>query len=231
MRMQSISRAILVCGLLSQTGCFKLARETPILHQYVLGGGGAQADAVAPQRVGGTTIGVRRLDLATYLASPAIVVRRGGHQVITSEYHRWAEDPMHGINRALATHLAATSSVGAVDVAPWTPRALHDYLVQLHVSRFEGVADSLATQGEAQMLATWEIIRPGDGAVLARGSTDYRQRGWEVGDYGALVKLLDAGLLGVSNDVITCIARLPTVAAAPVVVAPAPVPMACARGR
>ena len=81
------------------------------------------------------------------------------------------------------------------------------------------------------MLATWEIIRPEDGAVLARGSTDYRQRGWEVGDYGALVKLLDAGLLGVSNDVITCIARLPTVAAPPVVVAPAPVPMACARGR
>ena len=93
------------------------------------------------------------------------------------------------------------------------------------------VADSLATQGEAQMLATWEIIRPLDGAVLARGSTDYRRSGWEVGDYGALVKLLDAGLLDVSNDVITCIARLPAGAAVPVVAAPAPVAMACARGR
>lgn len=230
MRIQSISRALLVCVLVSPTGCFKLSRDTPVLHQYVLAGGGAQAEATAPQRVGGTTIGVRRLDLATYLASPAIVVRRGGHQVVTSEYHRWAEDPMHGITRALATHLAAISSVGAVDVAPWSARALHDYLLQLHVSRFEGVADSLATQGEAQMLATWEIIRPLDGAVLARGSTDYRQRGWDVGDYGALVRMLDAGLRDVSNDVITCIARLPSGAPVPPGLVTVPRAIACARG-
>jgi uncharacterized lipoprotein YmbA len=230
MRIQSIYRAILVCGLLSQTGCFKLGRDTPVLQQYVLGGGGAQADAVAPQRVGGTTIGVRRLDLAKYLASPAIVVRRDAHRIVTSEYHRWGEDPMQGITRALARHLAANSSVGAVDVAPWTPRAPHDYLVQLHVSRFEGVADSLAAKGEAQLLATWEIIRPLDGAVLARGSTDYRQRGWEVGDYGALVKLLDAGLRDVSNDVITCMARLSSVASAGAGLLPVPAAIACARG-
>ena len=160
MRKEIITRAIMICVLGAQTGCFKLGRDTPVLQQYVLAGGGAKADATAPQREGGMTIGVRRLDLAKYLASPAIVVRRGAHQIVTSEYHRWGEDPMQGINRALAGHLAATSSVGAVDVAPWTPRAPHDYLVQLHVSRFEGVADSLATTGEAQMAATWEIIRP-----------------------------------------------------------------------
>jgi len=228
---KSYIRAIVLCAVLTQAGCFKLGRNAPVLQQYVLEGGGAQADATAPQRVGGTTIGVRRLDLATYLASPAIVVRRGGHEIVTSEFQRWGEDPIEGISRALASHLAAHPSVAAVDVAPWSARAPHDFLVQLHIARFEGVAEERATTGEAQMLATWEIIRPEDGAVLARGSTDYRQRGWEVGDYGALVKLLDAGLLGVSNDVITCIARLPTVAAAPVVVAPAPVPMACARGR
>lgn len=229
MRNQNITRAIMVCALVAQAGCFKLSRDTQVLQQYVLGGGGAKAETTAPQRVGGTTIGVRRLDLATYLASPAIVVRRGAHEIVISEYHRWGEDLMQGINRALAAHLSATPSVGAVDVAPWAARAPHDYLVQLHVSRFEGVADSLATVGEAQLRATWEIIRPVDGAVLARGSTDYRERGWQVGDYSALVKLLDAGLQEISNDVVTCIGRLPGVG--PVAVGPLPVPgaIACAR--
>lgn len=230
MRTIHITRALMVGVLFAQTGCFKLGRDTPILRQYVLGGGGAQADATAPQRVGGTIIGVRRLDLATYLASPAIVLRRGAHQIVTSEYHRWAEDPLQGINHALARHLAATSSVGAVDVAPWAPRAPHDYLVQLHVSRFEGVADSLASTGAAQLLATWEVIRPSDGALLARGSTDYRQAGWQVGDYGALVDLLNAGLEGVANDIIACIARLPAVVAAGAGLLVVPGPIACARG-
>jgi hypothetical protein len=102
--------------------------------------------------------------------------------------------------------------------------------VQLHVARFEGVAEEAATQtqGEAQMLATWEIIRPMDGAVLARGSSDYRQR-WLVGDYAALVTLLDGGLNGVSRDIVACLARLPagspTAAGGEEIAAP----VACAR--
>lgn len=223
-----IARTVMLCGLLAQAGCFKLGRDTPVLQQYVLGGGGAQASATAPQRADGITIGVRRLDLATYLAIPAIVMRRGAHEIVISEFHRWGEDPGAGINRALAGHLAVVPGVRAADVAPWAARAPHDYLVQLHVMRFEGVADSLATQGEAQLRATWEIIRPHDGVVLARGSTDYRQQGWQVGDYASLVRLLDQGLSGVARDVVTCIARFP--AGTLTAEAAAVVPLACARG-
>ena len=230
MRKRHVMRTIALCALIAQAGCFKLGRTAPVLQQYVLEGGGARADATAPQRVGGTTIGVRRLDLATYLASPAIVVRRGGHEIITSEWHRWGEDPIEGISRALASHLAAAPSVGAVDVAPWAARAPHDFLVQLHVGRFEGVAEAQATTGEAQLLATWEIIRPDDGFVLARGSTDYRERGWQVGDYAALVKLLDGALRNVAGDVMTCIARLiPSAQPSAGLLQPATT-LACSRG-
>jgi uncharacterized lipoprotein YmbA len=226
MKKTNIARAIVLCSLLTQSGCFKLGRDTPVLQQYVLAGGGAQASPAAPQRADGIIIGVRRLDLATYLAIPAIVTRRGAHQIVISEFHRWGEEPGAGINRALAGHLRMLPGVRAADVAPWAPRAPHDYLVQLHVMRFEGVADSLATQGEAQLRATWEIIRPNDGAVLARGSTDYRQPGWQVGDYASLVRMLDDGLSGVARDVVTCVARFPagTLAAEPATV----VPLACA---
>lgn len=209
MRKTSVSLAILGCVLLTQAACFKLGRDTPVLRQYVLPSGGVRAAAAAPQRVGGTIIGVRRIDLADYLASPAIVIRRGARQIVTSEFHRWGEDPGQGINRALAAHLAATPSVGAVDVAPWAPRTPHDYLLQLHVTRFEGVADEAATTGDAQLLVSWEIITPQDGDVVARGKSDFRQGGWLVGDYGALVTLLDDLLNSLSRDVVACIARLP----------------------
>ena len=59
-----------------------------------------------------------------------------------------------------------------------------------------------ATEGEAYLAATWEIIRPDDGVVLARGTTDYRAGGWTIGDYGGLVTLLDAGLRELADDLI-----------------------------
>jgi hypothetical protein len=157
----------------------------------------------------GLTVGLRRLDLAPYLATPAIVVRRGV-LIETSGFRRWSEEPAAGISRAVAQCLAGEPRIGAVDVAPWSVRTYHDYVVQLHVTRMEGVApaDTLMTVGEAQLMATWEILRPVDGAVIARGETDHRENGWRVGDYSALVVLLDKGLLGLARDVARCFTRI-----------------------
>jgi uncharacterized lipoprotein YmbA len=193
--------AAFVLAVSALSGACSLGRDSPALQQYVLGRSEAAPAEATP--AAGLMLGVRRLDLAAYLASPAIVVRRGAHEITTSDFHRWGEDPGAGINRAVARHLAAGAGVRAVDVAPWAARSQHDYLIQLHVTRFEGVLpeDPAATRGEAHVLATWEIIRPADGSVLARGTTDYRQAGWTAGDYAGLVALLDAGLRVVARDV------------------------------
>lgn len=205
-------RKTIIClfAVLATGACFSLGRDTPPLLQYVLGGTPAAADGtVSPDR-DGLTVGLRRLDLTPYLASSSIVVRRGAHQIVVSEYHRWGEDPVAGINRAFAGYLGAAPPVRAVDVAPWPVRSQHDFVVQLHVSRFEGVApeDPLAVQGEAHLLANWELLRPQDGVVLARGVTDYSAGDWRVGDYAALVTLLDAGLIRMAGDIVACITRV-----------------------
>jgi uncharacterized lipoprotein YmbA len=210
MRSPSVmARLFFIAALFSLPGCFSLGRDTPLLEQYVLSGA-RTLEAAASDDPSGITLGMRRLDLAAYLATPSIVVRRGAHQIGTSEYHRWGEDLAHGINRAIASHIAAAVPIRAVNVAPWPVRTDHDYLLQLHVSRFEGIADSdlPSTRGAVQVVATWEILRPGDGAVLARGGTDYRQQGWRVGDYAALVTMLEDGLSGVARDVVSCVQRL-----------------------
>lgn len=201
--------------LLSMAACFSLGRDSPPLEQYVLGRVPVPEAAGTSPDATGFTIGMRRLQLAPYLASPAIVVRRGTHQIVTSDFHRWGEDPAESINRAVARYLAASRRVRAVDVAPWPGQARYDYLMQLHVAHFEGVAPEAASAlaGEVHILASWEIVRQRDGAVLARGTTDYRQRGWSVGDYARLVMMLDEGLSALARDMVSCLGIL--VAAAP----------------
>jgi uncharacterized protein len=197
--------------LIALTSC-SLSRDTPALDQYVLGGQPASATA-AVDNGGGLAIGVRRLDLAPYLAIPAIVVRRGDHQIVVSQYHRWGEDLDEGINRAVARYLAATPTVRSAQVAPWPLRAPHDFIVQIRVSRFEGTTDQDVAEGGAHVVATWEIVQPGGGPVLAVGGTDFRESGWAVGDYADLVMRLDRGLTHMAADIAACLTRV--AAAAP----------------
>lgn len=196
--------------ILSLPACFSLGRDSPPIEVYVIGGSIFQEDLAPVPGVDGITIGVRRLDLAPYLATPAIAVRRGSHGIVTSDFHRWGEDPGQGINRAVARHLAAAAPFQTVDVAPWPVRSRYDFLIQLHVSHFEGVVtgESSTTEGAAHVRAEWEIIRQQDETVLARGLTEHREEGWSVGDYAALVALLDQGLAVLARDVALAIGGL-----------------------
>ncbi len=206
-------RRILPLVLISLAGCFSLARNAPTPQHFVLGGAGPRRDDTVSRDPDRITVGLRRLQLAPYLATPFVVVRRGSNQITFSEFQRWGEDLGVGINRAVAGYLAARAPFADIDMAPWPLGTPHDYLIQLSVSRFEGAAPEAlsAVEGEAYMLATWEIIGQ-DGAVLARGTSDYREPGWKIGDYGGLVALLDAGLDGLANDLAT---RLETLARDP----------------
>jgi uncharacterized lipoprotein YmbA len=138
------------------------------------------------------------------------VIRRGPNQIEFSELHRWGVPLGGGINEAVAGRLFQRGSFKSVDVAPWSPGERPDYLIQLDVVRFEGLVPEEGTslEGEARMLIRWEIIRPADGAVLTRGTTDHRPDGWNVGDYAGLVTLLDAGLGALSDDLTAGIERL-----------------------
>ena len=196
-------------------GCFSLGRTEPPQQHYVLGGHLLREDP--PTRspssgpLAGLAIGIRRAQLAPYLEPTFLVVREGEHEIVYAEYHRWGEQPGVGINRALAGHLQALAPFRVVQAAPWPARERHDYLVRLHVEHFEGVApEGTDSTGAVRVRATWEIIRPLDGEVVARGTTDVREAGWVEGDFAALVGLLDQGLAVLAGEVV---ARLEEVVA------------------
>ena len=198
------------------TGCFRLARESPKLQLYVLGDGSASGLPTPPAGApsagrGAFRIGLRRVEMASYLSVPTVMMRRGANELIVSQFHRWGGNLDQGINRAVGAYLAGSPRVRSVDVAPWTARARHDLLVQLHVTRFEGVvADSAASDGRVHVMADWDIIRPFDGTVMVRGSTDDRGGVFRVGDYAGLVTGLDAALSRVARDIGACLARFPS---------------------
>jgi len=201
-KMTTLGRLALLAALVGLTGCFSLGRTEPPQRSYVLGGTAAPAVDARTPGLSGVTVGVRRLRLASYLDPLLLVVRQGENRVSYSEYHRWAEHLGEGINRAVAGYLDQRGSFATIDVAPWEARARYDYVLQLHVERFEGVApeDPAVGVGEAHLLASWEILRHGDGEVLARGTTDHRAAGWRVGDHTDLVRLLDSSLDVLSGD-------------------------------
>jgi uncharacterized protein len=200
-------RPLLLVTLLTLAGCFSLSRDVPPQQHYVLGAGGPAALAVpaAQQREPGLDthlIGLRSPRLADYLGTPFIVVRRGVHQIDFSEYHRWGEDLGRAINRTLAGHLAGSMALHRIEAAPWPAGASPDHLIQLHILRFEGLVPEGSGTGEgtAHLLANWEILRPLDGTIVARGTTEVREGRWSVGDFDGLVRLLDAGLAVLAED-------------------------------
>lgn len=193
--------ALTACAL-ALTGCFRLARSSPPVERYVVGGATLTQADTTPSEAPELAIGLRRLDLAPYLSTLAIVVRRADNQILTTGFHRWAEGPSTGLNRAVSGYIANAPGIRSVDVAPWPVQAEHDYIVQLHVSRFEGIESERGASAEVHLLASWEIIRPNDGAIIARGVTSYRAQDWVVDDYRGLVSRLDMGLLQLSRDVV-----------------------------
>ena len=203
-------RRILPSLLISLAGCFSLSRNPPPVQHYVLGGAGPADVRTASRDTTDIAVGVRRLQLASFLETPFIVVRRGAQRITFSEFHRWGEDLGGGINRAVAEYLAPRAPFARLDVAPWPLGMNHDYLIELHVLSFEGMApeDPSAQEGEAHLLATWQIIRQQDGEVVGQGTTDFRKGGWRVGDYAGLVALLDAGLAALAADLATSLGNL-----------------------
>ncbi len=200
------TRLLAALSLFAISGCFSLSRNAPEVQRYVLSGARTPFAASVGDSAG-LSVGIRRMDLAPYLATPSLIVRRGEHVVETSEFHRWGEDLGEGINHTVAANLANVLPVKHVNIAPWAARSYHDYLLQLHVVRFEGVADSAAATAGVHVITSWDIIRPLDGALLVRGTTEYRDGRFPVGDYSALVGELNSALVQVAKDIRSCFAQ------------------------
>lgn len=214
----TIRLSAFVAILLLVSGCVNLKPAESTTRFYVLGARQHVDTPSASIEPTGLSIGLRRLRLAAYLDTPYIVLRHGGNEVSFSENHRWGEDLEKAINRAVETHLTAQSTIQRVDRAPWPLNTSHDYILQIHILQFEGQTDALASDElprdledqnvQVHLVANWQIVDPGNNAVIHQEKTDVLLGGWNTDIYPNLVSGLDDTLKAMAEDIATALSGL-----------------------
>jgi uncharacterized lipoprotein YmbA len=210
-RLRQVGPWAVALGLLalSVAGCVRLLEPRASDATYYLLDR-AQQTGASTLDTARLTVGLREPRLASYLDPTRIVTRRGSHQINFAEFHRWGEDLDRGINRTVAQNLETRSGIRSVEAVPWPEGSTFDYVVELHILRFEGVGpppdpeaddDAPAPEGHSQMAVQWAIRHPKADTILARGQTRHRTDDWRVNNYEALVEHLGRGLDVLVDDV------------------------------
>lgn len=206
--MHSVSRVIVLFLIaLVMQSCVNLKPRENETRFYVLGGQQLQAPASSAT---GAVIGLRRLQLASYLDTPHLVVRLGTNEVEFLDSHRWGESLSPAINRVLAGLMTADAGVRQVDVVPWSTGTRHDYVVEIAVNKFEGtrLAQAGPTGMHAHLEAYWKVLDPDSNKVLKQGVTVQTTEGPVLLDYPNLVTGLEKTLDGLSADLVAAIGSM-----------------------
>ena len=193
----------LVPGLLAFAGCSILPQaQTDPTRFYVL-----STPAAAPAFEPGAkapAIHLRPVELASYIKSKPLIVRRGDNEIEFREYARWGEPLELGIGRVLREELLARGAAGAVLAAGLRAFNVdYDYELTVHVLTCEGDID-----GTVQFRAVWELSTTGVAPkVAARG--DYRPTDlkWDVKNESSLVAQLSTAVAGLSGEIAAGLAR------------------------
>jgi len=118
---------------------------------------------------GGSTpsLGIGPVDIPEFLNRNALVYTRGGNQLQLAESERWAEPLDDGVTRVLGLNLSALLQTETLRFFPWDLRQAPDYGVRINI------LDLDARDGEAILVADWLLYRPGNGATIASGISQF----------------------------------------------------------
>ena len=172
-------------------------------HFYVLTG---PAPAPGPV-IGHLRLGLKTVELASFLNTRDIVVRSGTNELMLQDYARWAEPLGAGIGRILRLQLTADPAIGRVYPQPFPFEAERDYDVAVNVIRCEGETESgLTGRSSARFAAVIEITTPGPEArVVARRTFVAPNAPWDGRDYARLAALLSEDVAALAHEIIAAL--------------------------
>ncbi|HEX3731127.1 MAG TPA: ABC-type transport auxiliary lipoprotein family protein [Opitutaceae bacterium] len=194
-----LSPVILGLGLLVLAGCDIIppAQTDPTRYYVLSDAAPAPSEAAVTS---GLRIGLRSVELAGYLKSPDLIVRRGPNELSLQDYARWAEPLDAGIGRLVRDQLRADAAVSRVYLQPFPLDANRDYDVSISVARCEGGA------GAAHFAATVEISTAGDSPhLVARRTFAAPDAAWDGRDFGQLAGLLSADIQALGKDIVAAL--------------------------
>jgi uncharacterized lipoprotein YmbA len=188
---KSLSSALFVLAAAAfLAGCNILPEARPEnAHYYVLEAKPASDTPPA----GAMKLGLRPIEVATYLRGKAIATRVADNEVRYAHDAFWAEPLDAGIARVLREHLAARANVLPYPFPAQLPR---DYDLTVRVLNAEGAP------GGVRFVAVIELLRVGDNPeVVVRREFTAPAAAWG-NDYGQLARGLSAAVAALADEVI-----------------------------
>jgi uncharacterized protein len=150
-------------------------------------------------------VGVRAVDVATYLRTKSFAVRSQANEIAFLDFARWGEPLDQGIARVLAENLRSLKNVARVSLQPFRADDQLDFEVVVSVTACEGTAD-----GDVRFAATWRIPAPGgSAAVAAEGSYAATGLRWDGHNCGQLAARLSEALAGLGRDIAAALPKEP----------------------
>jgi uncharacterized lipoprotein YmbA len=174
-------------------GCNVLPEARPEnARHYVL----EAKPATATPSAGAVTLGLRPVEVATYLCGKAIATRVAANEVRYAHDAFWAEPLDAGIARVLRENLAARATVLPYPFPAQLPR---DYDLTVRVLNAEG------GPGGVRFVAVIELLRVGDKPELvARREFTAPAAAWG-NDYGRLAHGLSDAVAALADEVLASV--------------------------
>ena len=150
---------------------------------------------------GALRLGLRPVQVESYLKKKQMVVRTGANEVEFKDYRRWAEPLDAAIARVLRASLLASPGVAQVQAEPFPFDQQRDFDVSIEVRRFEGAV--VSGRFVASFSATVEIWTVGtDAHLVARKQFTAPDSAWDGKDYDQLASLLSADVSALGQEVV-----------------------------
>ncbi len=202
-RVKSCARPVLLAAaLLAWAGCSIVPEaKTDPMRFYVL----ATAAAGSAPAAGAPALQLRDVELAGYLRSRPMVVRRGENELEFREFARWGEPLEAGIARLVREELLARGAAGAVlTTGARRDGASVDATLTLRVLACEGLAG-----GAVAFRALWEVAPAGPESKVPAARGDFRAAGlqWDGKSEASLAAQLSKAVAALAGEIAAELAK------------------------
>ena len=187
-----------ICGaaILVPAGCSLPQAQADPTRFFVLSTPSGNASGAATDA---PAIHLRQIDLASYIRSRPLIVRKSDNEVEFREFARWSEPLEQGIARVLREELVSRGAASSVAISG--VRAANrpfDYELGLRVLACEGTAG-----GDVVFRAAWELIPAGgkNAPAVARGDFNAQGLKWDGKNETQLVAELSKAVSSLAGDI------------------------------
>jgi uncharacterized lipoprotein YmbA len=196
--------------MLFAAGCNLIPAPTPDSTRYYVLAGPALGAAGVPPVTGSLRLGLRNVEVASYLKKGSLVVRTGENEVRFPDEARWGDPLEREILSSLRGQLLAAPAVGRVFVQPFPFDEPRDYDVSVRVIRCEGVDPAGGGKAAVSFAAMLEITTSGAaGEVVARKRFVAPEAAWDGKDFGRLAAELSNAVAALSQEVVAALPAKP----------------------